>query len=90
MIEDDFESLYQKLKPSLQSARNTGKSAFQGNIAWPKRLHSGWEGVSGAVDCTSHPRTRVHPFQADFYRRDKEFNILSQITVGLQRIYVSS
>jgi hypothetical protein len=62
--------------------------SLQGEIRWPDQLYLGWEGVSGAVDCTHHPRTRVHPFQADYYRRDKGFMLLSQVVCGLEgRLY---
>jgi hypothetical protein len=60
----------------------------QGEIAWPKALPFGWEGVSGAIDGTAHPRSRVHPRQADWYRADKGFNMMAQVIVGLDgKIY---
>ena len=43
-------------------------NSVHGEIAWSPDLQATWEGVSGAVDCTAHPRTRVHPRQADYYR----------------------
>jgi hypothetical protein len=57
---------------------------LQGQIKWPQELQIGWEGVSGAIDCTNHPRTRVHPWQANFFRRDKGFMILGQVVCGLE------
>jgi hypothetical protein len=43
----------------------------------------GWQEVYGAVDCTNHPRTRVHPYRSYYYRRDKGFMILGQLVTGL-------
>jgi len=38
-------------------------------IAWrPNLLPHPFEGVIGAIDCTSHFRNRVHCRQADYYR----------------------
>jgi hypothetical protein len=46
-----------------------------------------WDGVCrivGAIDCTSHFRNRVHPFQSDYYRGDKRGHFLTaQIIVPL-------
>jgi len=41
-----------------------------------------FEGIMGAIDCTAHPRTRVHPRQADYYR-DRGFCLTAQIIVPL-------
>ncbi len=69
--------------------------ATRGTISWPKQTNFGWEGTIGSIDCTAHLRTRVHPRQAEFYRRDKGFlkrrnfdspnlgfNIMAQLVVG--------
>lgn len=43
-----------------------------------------FEGVSAAIDCSSHFRPRVHPRQADWYRWDKHaFFISAQVVVSL-------
>src|SRR5690606_15383357 len=44
-------------------------------VEWPKRC--AFENVCGAIDCTSHYRTRVHPHQIDYYRGDKKGFFLS-------------
>lgn len=57
-------------------------------IAWPPNLlpHP-FEGVVGAIDCTSHFRNRVHPRQADYYRGDKHaFFLSAQVVCGLNGI----
>lgn len=62
--------------------------ATNGAIAWPGTKFLGWQSTIGSLDCTAHPRTRVHPRQADWYRRDKGFNMLAQVVVGHDsRIY---
>jgi hypothetical protein len=48
--------------------------ASRGAISWPNLVMQGWEGTVGSLDCTAHLRTRVHPRQAEFYRRDKGRN----------------
>jgi hypothetical protein len=48
--------------------------ATRDSVKWPvtKNPATGaFEGTLGSVDCTAHLRTRVHPKQADWYRRDK-------------------
>ena len=64
------------LLPKLQEV-------MHGEIAWPKTdgMVIGWEGAVGAVDGTNHPRTRVHPHQADWYRRDKGFCMMDKLCV---------
>jgi len=53
-------------------------------ISWPKQFVPLWNGISGAIDCTSHFRWRVHPRQADWYRGDKHgFFINAQVCVSL-------
>jgi hypothetical protein len=42
-----------------------------GSITWPREDMPSWLGVVGCIDCTVHLRTRVHPRQAEWYRRDK-------------------
>jgi hypothetical protein len=37
------------------------------NISWPENVKlSSFGNVAGAVDCSAHPRVRVHPKQADW------------------------
>jgi hypothetical protein len=48
--------------------------ATRKHINWPDNPLFGFEDTIGSIDCTAHPRTRVHPRQADFYRRDKGIN----------------
>lgn len=47
--------------------------ATRGFVSWPTQYAQlrNWNGAIGAIDCTAHPRNRVHPRQADWYRRDK-------------------
>lgn len=46
-----------------------------------------FEHVSGAIDCTSHFRNRVHPKQADYYRRDKHgFFLAAQVICSLDGV----
>lgn len=54
-------------------------------IHWPREwIAHTFEGVSGAIDCTSHFRWRVHPRQADYYRADKHaFFLTAQVVCGL-------
>lgn len=45
--------------------------------------------VSGAVDCASHFRTRVHPRQAEWYRFDKHgFFFTAQVIVDLTEVFL--
>jgi len=44
---------------------------------WPLATQPGFEGVVGAIDCTSHFRCRVHPRQGDYYRGDKGGHFLT-------------
>lgn len=55
------------------------------NIKWPKHwMKAVFEGVSGAIDCTPHYRYRVHPGQAEYYRRDHHsFSLTVQLICGL-------
>ena len=55
-------------------------------IHLPRQItpHPHFEGVTAAIDCTSHFRNRVHPKQADWYRWDKHaFFISAQVVVSL-------
>jgi hypothetical protein len=45
--------------------------ATRGSISWPRGNLPSWMGAIGCIDCTAHLRTRVHPRQAEWYRRDK-------------------
>lgn len=81
-----FRQLGQKFGLSAASARKDVlfllpllQEELHGEIAWPDSLPLGWEGTSGAIDGTAHPRSRVHPRQADWYRRDKGFCMLGQV-----------
>jgi hypothetical protein len=50
--------------------------ATRASISWPTRLRNfERDGAVGSIDCTAHLRTRVHPRQAEWYRRDKGFLI---------------
>jgi hypothetical protein len=48
------------------------------DIIWPNspNIHS-FEGVSGAIDCTSHFRNRIHPGSTLLYRSDKRGHFLT-------------
>jgi hypothetical protein len=59
-------------------------------IQWPENLRtSTFCDVVGAIDCSAHPRRRVHPNQADWYRRDKGFNCGAQVVCGLDGLVYS-
>jgi hypothetical protein len=61
------------------------EDATQRTISWPQEFpKADFEGVSGAIDCASHFRFRVHPGQADYYRGDKHRHFLTaQVVTGL-------
>jgi len=74
-------TLSREIKYILPKLRVT----LQESIRWPKQISTHpFEGVMCAIDCAHHPRTRVHPRQADWYRRDKGFGILAQVVVPLE------
>ena len=56
-------------------------------IEWPRDWTSipvGFMGAQFIIDCTSHPRKRVHPGQHLFYRGDKGFHFLTaQVIVDI-------
>lgn len=59
-----------------------------GRIMFPTNLipHP-FEGVVGAIDCTTHYRYRVHPGQAEYYRGDKHAHFLTaQIVCSLSGV----
>jgi hypothetical protein len=48
-----------------------------------------FEQVSGAVDCSSHFRTRIHPRQSEWYRYDKHgFFFTAQCVVDLTGVFL--
>jgi len=54
-------------------------------IGWPGEFEPSLMGIHAVIDCTSHPRLRVHPGSADYYSGDKRRNMeVSQIVCGLQ------
>jgi hypothetical protein len=55
-------------------------------IEWPSNPSIGFEGTIGSIDCTPHPRNRVHPGQAMWYRGDKGYHfITAQVVCGPQK-----
>ncbi|KAL6074212.1 DDE Tnp4 domain-containing protein [Balamuthia mandrillaris] len=43
--------------------------------------------IAGAIDCTAHFRNRVHPKQANYYRRDKRgFLLTAQVVTSLEGV----
>ena len=54
-------------------------------IQFPTKFkHYKFENVVGAIDCSSHFRDRVHPYQGDYYRSDKHGHFLtSQVICDL-------
>jgi hypothetical protein len=62
--------------------------AYLKEISWPTNLlPQPFEGVVGAIDCTSQLRNRVHPRQADYYRGDKHaFFLAVQVVCGLDGV----
>jgi hypothetical protein len=61
------------------------------SISWPRTWdHDPFGNVVGAIDCTSHFRTRVHPRQAEFYRGDKHaFFWNCQVVVSLDGHFIN-
>ncbi|MDO8997886.1 MAG: transposase family protein, partial [Sediminibacterium sp.] len=54
-------------------------------IGWPAQYDINSLGVHAVIDCSAHPRLRVHPGSADYYRGDKRRNMeVSQVVCGLQ------
>lgn len=54
-------------------------------IGWPAQYNINSLGVHAVIDCSAHPRLRVHPGSADYYRGDKRRNMeVSQVVCGLQ------
>jgi len=60
--------------PRLLAVLRTDQQKIHLPKDWDKHL---FEGVGGAIDCTSHFRNRVHPKQADYYRGDKHAHFLT-------------
>jgi hypothetical protein len=63
--------------------------AMQNNICWPRNLRppgGAFENTMGSIDCTAHLRTRVHPRQAEWYRRDKGIKIAVFVVTPFFRI----
>ena len=56
-------------------------------VEWPRKWKSipvGFMGAQFLIDCTSHPRKRVHPGQHLFYRGDKGFHfVTAQVIVDI-------
>jgi hypothetical protein len=54
-------------------------------INWPQfQAANTFYNCVGAIDCTPHLRTRIHPGSIDYYRGDlKDYFITAQLTVGL-------
>jgi len=57
-------------------------------IQWQEKwIPSPFEGVVGVVDCGAHFRFRVHPKQANYYRRDKNgFFLTAQVVCSPQGV----
>lgn len=52
--------------------------ALQGIIAWPQAPPDAvFLNASGAIDCSSHYRNRVHPFECEYYRGDVHAHFLT-------------
>lgn len=60
-------------------------AALLPEICWPNRQPPAFLfNAHGAIDCTTHLRWRVHPWQSDFYRGDKHAHFLTaQLAVSL-------
>lgn len=55
-------------------------------ITFPTRdrlIFHPFNNTSMVIDCTALARVRVHPKQADYYRKDKGFSLLLQLICGL-------
>lgn len=60
--------------------------SFSGNIQFPTsfQIVKGFFSIAGAVDCTPHFRTRVHPGSLEYYRGDyKDYFLTAQLVVGV-------
>jgi hypothetical protein len=51
-------------------------------------LDHDFERVSGAIDGAAHPRNRVHPNQAEWYRKDKGFCTAALVTCSLNGVII--
>lgn len=60
--------------------------ATRQHVGWPSNPVAGLDDTLGSLDCTAHPRTRVHPRQADWYRRDKGTGPLALLTQRFQHL----
>jgi len=64
--------------------RTCGILATMESIRWPLNFETNLDRLVGAIDCSSHPRSRVHPEQYYWYRADKGYHFMtSQLVVSL-------